>query len=432
VSVDLQTNLYNNAQPAGAGYFTWYAFGENTDLDGVPLPPPNLADFSVNLLYNAWLPNAGARVDVTYQGWWNNQSFEIDLDLNRQSDDWGANSGALVQNVRVQPGLTDVQLNGAALGLSLIPGVETNVSVNWGSILQTLIAQGVIAAPVGGWSNSVSQAFYVSTELANQSASQSGITNLLFNSFEISSSSADVATATTQAGGDTMYSIVTDSAGTEVTDSMTGDIVQTLPPTAADAMQFISVDNITYGTNLVSAESLGLDPTQLLDYNGNALGAVGQWDMLGLASVQPGATPSYILVDPATGRWAEVGVQSNGTFNFQANGDNGNTRVVGIYVDPLVAAGIVAPDSPDNSQTRFLADVEANRLDLIGSVYDQENGGMDLMFSLNNSNDVYLRAILHTDGNIQYANYMTTTQLVQWATSQEISSSIYNGWVAKG
>jgi hypothetical protein len=431
LSIGLKTDLYNNPQPAGAGYFTWYAFGENVDQGGGPLPPPDIANFNVNLLYSAWLPDAGARMDVTYQGWWNNQSFVIEIDLDRQSNDWGSNTGGLVQNVRYQPGVTDVQLNGAALGLSLIPGVETNVNVNWGNVLQTLIAQDVIAAPVGGWSNSASQAFYVSTELENQSASQSGITNLVFNSFDISSSSANPASSATPVDGDTMFNVITDGTGTQVTDSLTGDIVQTLPSAATDTMQFLSLDNIRYGTNLASAEALGLDPSQLRDYGGNLLGGAGQWNMLGLASVQPGATPSYILVNPTTGRWAEVGVQSDGTINPQDNGDNGNTRIVGIYTDPLIAAGLVAVGSPDDSQTRFLADVQANRLDLLGSVFDQQTGGIDLMFQLTNSNDVYLRAILFPDGNIQYANYVTTTQLIQWATSQEIAPAIYNAWIAK-
>jgi hypothetical protein len=391
------------------------------------------------MLYAAWLPDAGARADVTYQGWWNDQSFQIDIDLNRASDDWGTNSGTLVQNVRNTPGLTYVQLNGAALGLSLIPGVDTNVSVNWGSILQTLIAQNVIAAPVGGWADSVTQALYVSTEMENQAASQAGITSLRFDSFDVTSTAPSVASATgsatpaattTEIGGDTMYRVTSAGGGIQVTDSLTGDIVQTLPSVSTDTMQFVTVDGIKYGTNLISAQSLGLDPSQLLDYDGNALGGTGQWNMLGLASVQPGAPPSYILVNPTTGRWAEVGVQPNGSIDFHDNGDNGNTRIVGIYIDPLVAAGVVAPDSPDNSQTRLISDIEANRLQLRGSTFDQENGGMDLIFKLTNSTDVYLRAILHTDGNVDYANYVTTAQLLSWATSQQISPTIYDNWIA--
>lgn len=429
LTVDLQTDLYDNAQPNGADYFTWYAFGENVDLDGGPLPPPALASFDVNLLYNAWLPDAGARATVTYQAFWNGQSFEFDLDLNRQSTDWGVNSGTLVQSVQVRPGLTDVQLNGAALGLSLIPGVETHVHVDWASIIETLVEQGTIAGPVGGWANSAGQAFYVGTELNNQAASQSGTTSLSINSFEISGSATGGLSTTTPIAGDTMYSIVAGDTGTVETDSQSGAIVQSLPPVSAQTMQFISVDDIEFGTNMASAQSLGLDPSQLYDYGGNPLGATGQWVFLGSASVQPGAAPSYILVDPATGRWAEVAVQANGSINFQNYGQDGNTRVVGTYLDPLIALGQVVAGGPDDSQKAFLSDVENNNLDVLGSVYDQQNGGMDLMFGLKDAPGFYLRAILHTDGNIQYANYMSAVQLTQWATGAEIAPAVYSAWL---
>ncbi len=206
--------------------------------------------------------------------------------------------------------------------------------------------------------------------------------------------------------------------------------MQTIPPTSSDSLQFISIDGMKYGTNLASAQTLGLAPSQLMDYDGNAVGATGQWSMIGIASVQPNAAPSYILVDPTTGRWAEVGLQSDGTINYQDHGDNGNARVVGIYVDPLVTAGVVTAGGPDDSQIRFLADVKANNLSLLGDVYDQENGGMDLIFGVKSMQGVYLRAILFPDGNIQYANYVTTAQLTQWAAGQEVSSAVYSKWTA--
>lgn len=431
VSVDLKTDLYNNAQPAGAGYFTWYAFGLNTDLGGGSIPPPNIAVFDANLSYNAWLPDAGARLSVDYQGWWNNQSFEFEIDLNRQSTDWGANSGLLVQNVQQGTGFTFVQLNGAALGLNLIPGVDTRVHIAWGSIIQTLISQGVIAAPAGGWANSAGQAAYVSTELSNQAATGAGIADVWINGFALTGNTAAGPSTLTQLGGDTMFSATSGSAGIQVADSLTGAVVQTLAPAASDAMQFITIDSRQYGTNLVSAQSLGLDPSQLCDYNGNHLGALGSWVLLGVASVQPGAAPSYILIDPTTGRWAEAAVQSDGSINFQNYGQNGDTRVVGTYLDPLIALGLVVAGGPDDSQAAFTADIRNNDLHLLGSVYDQQNGAMDLMFSLNSAPGFYLRAIMHTDGNIQYANYVSAAQLTQWATSADISHAVMNGWLAK-
>lgn len=441
-AVELKTDLYDNPHPAGAGYFTWYAFGENVDLGGGPLPEPDTAAFDVDLLYKAWLPDAGARVSVVWQGYWNGESHQIEIDLSRQSGAWGANTGDLVQNVRITPGLTFLQLNGAALGLDLIPDVNTHVHVEWHSIVQTLIDRGLIDAPAGGWSNSVSQAFYVSTELANQSATHAGIADLWLDDFRISASTAATPSSTTPLGVSPadpaagMYNVTTYGSGTVVTNSLTGDIVQTLPPTATDRLQFLTLANVTFATNLTSARTLGLDPTLLRDFDGNQLGGAGQWELKGLASLRPGATPSYILANPNTGRWAEAAVHADGSINFANNGQNGDTRVVGLYRDPLVDQGIVKAGGPEDSQVRFLADIKGDRLAVLGSVFDQEAGTMDLMFKLTNHaadhhDDVYLRAILHDDGNIQYANYMNATQLTQWMGHAGIAPAVYSGWLTQ-
>lgn len=435
-SVDLKTDLYNYTQPGGAGYFTWYAFGENVDLGGGPLPTANVAEFDANLLYNAWLPNAGARATVMWQAYWNNQSFEIEIDLNRASTDWGASTGTLVQYTRTSPGVLYVQLNGAALGLTLLPGVQTHVHIDWGTIIQSLVAQGVLPAPVGGWSNTVSQAAYVSTELMNQSPTGAGITDMWINNYAVSSSAAGDASTVTPANGNQMFNLTDYQSGWVLTDSMTGATVQTLPTIASDQMQFISIDNRTYGVNLASAEARGLDPSQLKDFNGNPIGAVGQWSLLGIASLRPGDAPSYVLANSSTGRWAEAAVQANGSINLQGFGQNGDTRVAGIYIDPGVADGSIPLGSPYDSQTRFLSDVQANRLNLMGSVFDQEAGGMDLIFRETNNggglqNAVFLRAILHSDGNIAYANYMTAGQFTAWAQNAQLTSSIYNPWLTQ-
>ncbi len=56
---------------------------------------------------------------------------------------------------------------------------------------------------------------------------------------------------------------------------------------------------------------------------------------------------------------------------------------------------------------------------------------MDLLFSLKSAPGFYLRAILHTDGNIKYANYVSTAQLSQWATGAEIPTAITSAWLTK-
>ncbi len=223
---------------------------------------------------------------------------------------------------------------------------------------------------------------------------------------------------------------------TEIKDALTGEYVQTLPPTPTNPMQFLNVDGRQYGANLVSAESLGLDPTQLRDYDGNNLGAPAGWEFKGMASVEAGLDPSYILVNPTIGRWAEVLPQINGTFNFGDHGQNGHTRVVGIYEDPLVKMGLVVKGSDTDSQTRFLSDIDADRLAVLGTVTDTSTGFIDLFFKLTNHNadhhdDVYLRAIMHVDGNIQYANYVNTNQFLDFMNKNGTPGSVYSNWLTQ-
>jgi len=74
---------------------------------------------------------------------------------------------------------------------------------------------------------------------------------------------------------------------------------------------------------------------------------------------------------------------------------------------------------------------------VLGAYADPSASGMqDLFFKLTNHSpdhhdDVYLRAILWGDGNIQYANYMNTSQLVEWANTAGMPSSDYANWLTK-
>ena len=135
--------------------------------------------------------------------------------------------------------------------------------------------------------------------------------------------------------------------------------------------------------------------------------------------------------------------------------------MVGIYDDPLIAIGLTnggylsdgvtpAPaqfgatgsdrytdlngdgDTDDenedrlalNSQVRFQRDLENDNLQLIPSFQtlapsrnysDLDGDGMGEVFWKTLDGDVYLRSIHHFDGNIQYANYMSETQFIQYA-----------------
>ena len=251
----------------------------------------------------------------------------------------------------------------------------------------------------------------------------------------LGAATADASTSVVATAAHTANALIT-AAGIEIRDGLTGDVVSTLPRLANGSMQFVYSDARLYGADLPSAVSRGLDPAQLRDYGGNDLGAVDGWLFKGLAAVRSASALSYVLVNPTNGRWAEVGVKSDGSINFANYGANGDTRVVGIYDDPLIALGVVAKGGQFDSQVRFLDDIRNDRLAVLGAADYDNNGFVDLFFkqtnhSADHHDDVYLRAILHLDGNIQYANYMTATQFTNWMTQAGTPASVYNNWLTQ-
>ncbi|WP_373547607.1 hypothetical protein [Chamaesiphon sp.] len=74
------------------------------------------------------------------------------------------------------------------------------------------------------------------------------------------------------------------------------------------------------------------------DYDGNNLGGISSWKLLGDVDIQGDGDLESILVNPAIGRFASVGT-ANGNVDFSRYGLNGDTRVVGIYSGLQVGAG---------------------------------------------------------------------------------------------
>ncbi len=180
-----------------------------------------------------------------------------------------------------------------------------------------------------------------------------------------------------------------------------------------------------------------------------------------------------VYTNKYSGRWASAELDTiTGQPKYSENGSGGITRVVGIYDDPLIAIGLsnggylsdgVTPapaqlgatgsdrytdlngdgDTDDenedrlalNSQVRFQRDLENDNLQLIptfqmlGSNYsDLDGDGMGEIFWKTRDGDVFLRSIHHFDGNIQYANYMSETQFIQYAkNSINYDSDIFIG-----
>jgi hypothetical protein len=182
----------------------------------------------------------------------------------------------------------------------------------------------------------------------------------------------------------------------------------------------------------------------LRDFDGNDF-ANDSWNLMGIADVNGDGRPEYILVNPDHdgngGRWAtlEQPGQTTGSIDTGDYGAAGSTRIVGTYIDPLVANGTHAPGSPFDSQKRVTADLTEDRLRVLGSYDIDGDGRLNMIFRrIDNDtdpwNDVFLNAKLHDDGNIEYANYVNLQQLYDLLTHQPYSpdaapQTVWQWWI---
>jgi hypothetical protein len=164
------------------------------------------------------------------------------------------------------------------------------------------------------------------------------------------------------------------------------------------------------------------------DFDGNDLGGTAGWRLIGQADVNGDGDTDRIFTNQTIGRFAEVGTAPDGKVYFADHGWAGETRVVGIYVDPLVQSGQVVAGGPNDSQRRFQNDLSIGNIKgvLGGADYDKD-GGQEVYFSLTDGT-AFLHAYMHADGNIQYANYQSQQQVIDFLTANGWAASTYAGW----
>lgn len=173
--------------------------------------------------------------------------------------------------------------------------------------------------------------------------------------------------------------------------------------------------------------------SKLRDFSGNQLGSDSNWREIGRVDVQRDGDTEIILVNSANGRWATIGIieaQNQSFVDFSAHGPGGDTRVVGIYTDPLVASGQVARGGPFDSQTRFQNDLNAGRISKVLGAADYDGDGMQEVYFDLADNSAVLHAYMHADGNIRYANYQSQIDLMSFMAAQGIDQSVYSDWFA--
>ncbi len=164
------------------------------------------------------------------------------------------------------------------------------------------------------------------------------------------------------------------------------------------------------------------------DFDGNNLGAAAGWVKIGAADINGDGDTDQVFANRTIGRFAEVGTAADGKVYFSDHGWAGETRVVGIYVDPLVQSGQVTAGGPNDSQRRFQNDLTIGNIKgVLGAGDYDRNGLQEVYFSLTDGT-AYLHAYMHADGNIQYANYQSQQQVIDYLAQNNWAASTYTGW----
>lgn len=139
----------------------------------------------------------------------------------------------------------------------------------------------------------------------------------------------------------------------------------------------------------------------------------------GLIDIDGDGQTEGIYTNQNSGRWATVSFSDpvTRTVDYSSHGEGGRTRIVGIYEDPLIATGEVERNGPFDSQRRFSQDLLNNALEVRDSGDYDGDGAQEVYWKVINATGTYLRAIMHADGNIKYANYQNSDQLNDYLTS---------------
>ncbi len=218
-------------------------------------------------------------------------------------------------------------------------------------------------------------------------------------------------------------------------------------------------------TNLVQGNNYTLKHIRDFDGNSHANssteGVDSAYKYQNTIDINGDGIEEAIYTNLKSGRWVTASIDpSTGKIDYSDYGEGGTTRVVGIYDDPLIAEGnkyggylsdgkTPAPaqfgatgsdryidlngdgDFDDenedrlalNSQVRFQRDLEQDNL-ITKVSNDYDGDGVFEVYWKTSDNTAYLRALMHDDGNIRYANYQSAAQMNEYLTAQGHESLI--------
>ncbi len=196
------------------------------------------------------------------------------------------------------------------------------------------------------------------------------------------------------------------------------DETMRLLPGTGVAVNFSSTDRATYQAAM----------NAIRDFDGNMMGGNGSWLRIGQADVNGDGDMDQIMVNNAIGRFATIGTAADGMVYFADHGWAGETRIAGIYVDPLVLSGDVVANSAQDSQRRFANDLSIENINRVLGADDYDGDGVQEVFFALTDGTAYLRALMHQDGNIRYANYQSQQEVVDYLTANGYDASTFGDW----
>ena len=168
------------------------------------------------------------------------------------------------------------------------------------------------------------------------------------------------------------------------------------------------------------------------DFDGNLHGRKGviseeirnSYKYQGYLDINNDLEKEIIFTNKESGRWVSIKVDPElMQIDYSDYGEGGGTRVIGIYEDPLIAIGKVIKNSDIDSQRRFQNDLYIDNLEVKTSG-DYNSDGIHEVYWKTNDGTAYLRALMHDDGNIRYANYQSEDQMSDYLTSNGYESNL--------
>ena len=377
-------------------------YGFNTNIGGLL---QKFFDFTINTAPVVTLWNGGSNNTLDLSG------YSSASTVNLMPGSYSSAAG-LVNNIAIAYG-TRIDLLRTGIGDDTVTGNSNGNYLSTGLGTDTINASSGIDTLVGGLGNdTLSGGSNVDTaEFAGPRAAYT-ITQTSTGNFTISGID----------GTDTLTGIEYAKFDDQIYRLLPGDGVvvnfAAAPATYMGPIRDFDGNNLTgQGTRVIEAGSGAL-------VNGGAWDGVSGWSLAGTTDVNRSGLQARILFNNQIGRWAEATTQADGKVYFSNHGWAGDTRIVGIYVDPLVQSGQVQAGGDHDSQRRFQNDLFIGNLKSVLDAADYDRDGFqEIYFSLTDGT-AYLHAYMHADGNIRYANYQSKQQVQDYIAANSYAGSL--------